>query len=96
MSTEAKPMILNIQVPKEAEEALRAEWGDLDLAAKDALLIESYRTGKISVGFLAQVLGQSRWDAERWLAQRGVNWNYGLDDLEADRATIARLDAGKP
>jgi predicted HTH domain antitoxin len=84
-------MHVNINIPQEAEAALRREWGDLDQAARDALLVESYRTGKISIGFLAATIGVSRWEAEQWLAQRGVTWNYGLDDLEEDRRTLADL-----
>ena len=84
-------MHVHINIPHEAEDVLRREWGDLDQAARDALLVESYRTGKISIGFLAATLGVSRWDAERWLTQRGVSWNYGLDDLEDDRRTLGEL-----
>jgi predicted HTH domain antitoxin len=84
-------MHVNINIPQEAEVVLRREWGDLDQAAKDALLIESYRAGKISLGFLSETLGISRWEAEQWLGQRGVTWNYGLDDLEDDRRTLGEL-----
>lgn len=78
-------MDLSINLSKEAEATLRTEWGDLELAAKESLLIESYRTGRISLGFLAETLSVSRWDAEKWLGERSVTWNYGPDDLEADR-----------
>jgi predicted HTH domain antitoxin len=82
-------MHVRINIPPEAEDVLRREWGDLDQAAKEALLIESYRAGKISIGFLAETLGVSRWEVEHWLGSRGVNWNYGIDDLESDRKTLA-------
>jgi predicted HTH domain antitoxin len=87
-------MHVRIDIPREAEDVLRREWGDLDQAAKEALLIESYRAGKISLGFLAEILGVGRWEAERWLGKRGVTWNYGLDDLESDRKTLADLFGG--
>jgi predicted HTH domain antitoxin len=83
--------MVQIDIPKQAEDALRSEWGDLEQAAKEALLIESYRAGKITVGFLAEQLGVSRWEAESWLGSRGVHWNYSLEDLEADRKTLAAL-----
>lgn len=82
-------MHVRINIPRAAEDALRQEWGDLDEAATQALLIESYRTGRISLGFLAELLGVSRWEAEHWLGSHGVTWNYGLDDLENDRKTLA-------
>lgn len=88
-------MHVRIDIPRQAEDVLRREWGDLDRAAKEALLIESYRAGKISLGFLAEILGVSRWEAEQWLGKHGVNWNYGLDDLESDRQTLADLFGGQ-
>lgn len=84
-------MRLTIDISDDVEAVLRAEWGDLNRAAKESLLIESYRTGKISIGYLARALGFSRWDAEHWLAERGVAWNYGPEDLEADRLTLEAL-----
>jgi predicted HTH domain antitoxin len=85
-------MTLSIDIPKDLEEALRAEWGgNLEQAAKEALLIESYRAGKISVGFLAQLLRVTRWEVESWLASRGVKWNYDADELDADHRTLTDL-----
>ena len=33
----------------------------------------------------------TRFQAEEWLGSRGVNWNYSIEDLEADRKTLAAL-----
>lgn len=88
-------MTVKINIPHDVEETLRAAWGDLDRAATEALIIESYRTGKLSIGEVARLLGvPTRFDAEQWLGRRGVNWNYSLEDLEADRETLARLSGG--
>jgi predicted HTH domain antitoxin len=84
-------MAVIIDIPKRIEDALRAEWGDLEQAARDALLIESYRSGKISIGFLAESLGIGVIEADRWLAERGVPLNYSAEDLEADRKTLGEL-----
>jgi predicted HTH domain antitoxin len=82
-------MSVSFNIPKPFEDVLRAEWGDLDLAAKDALVIESYRTGKLSIGQVADLLGlATRLMAEKWLGERGVAMNYGLDDLEDDRNAL--------
>ena len=89
-------MAILIDIPKELEQDLRAEWGDLERAAKEALLIESYRSGKLSIGYLAEILGMGVIEAENWLGQRGVNWNYSTEDLEADRKTLSRLLDKKP
>lgn len=84
-------MHVRIEISEDAEAVLRREWGDLDKAARDSLLIESYRSGRVSIGFLAQALSISRWDAEKWLGARGVRWNYSLEDLEDDRTTMREL-----
>jgi len=85
-------MSISFDLPKPLEAALRAEWGDLDQAAKEALIIESYRTGRLSIGQVAEFLGlATRFQAEKWLGERGVTWNYSPDDLEDDRGTLDRV-----
>ena len=73
-----------------AEEQLRKAFGpDLDEAARDALLINGYRNGRLSLGFLAEVLGlPTRLEVQEWLAARNVPLNYDVDELEADRAAV--------
>ena len=88
-------MSVSFNIPKSLEDTLRAEWGDLDQAAKEALIIESYRTGKLSIGQVAEFLGfEIRFQAEKWLGDRGVTWNYSLDDLEADGHTLDAMLPG--
>ena len=84
-------MSVTIDISKPAEDALRAEWGDLEQAAKEALLVESYRVGKISVGFLAEALGMGVIEADKWLLARGVSLNYSLEDFRADGRTGEEL-----
>lgn len=86
-------MAINIDLSKSAEELLRRAFGgELSRAALEALVIEGYRSGKLGIGQVREVLGlDSRWDAEAWLGGRGVDWNYSLEDLEEDRATLAKL-----
>ncbi|MGB3768278.1 MAG: UPF0175 family protein [Phormidesmis sp.] len=63
----------------------------------EAYLIEQYRQGEISCGKLGKLLGMSsRWDAEAFLQERGVDLPYSMDDLAQDTATLQRLrDEGK-
>ncbi|MFZ4574194.1 MAG: UPF0175 family protein [Phycisphaerales bacterium] len=86
-------MAISINMPKDDEQALRAAWGDgLDRAAREGLLIESYRAGKISLGYLAELLGlETSIEAQGWLSKRGIHLNYSLEDLEADRKSLATL-----
>ena len=84
-------MSVTIEMPRDMEDRLVAEWGNLSQAAKEALAIESYRTGKISVEFFAKMLGMGVLDADEWLARRGVPLSYSADDLDADRKTLGEL-----
>lgn len=83
---------VSFELPESLAAALSRGWGDLSVAAKEAFAIESYRSGRISLGYLAQLLGLSGViEAGQWLAARGVDMNYSLADLEADRATLQSL-----
>ncbi len=86
-------MSITLNISSEAEQALRQAWGEqLDRAALEALATDGYRTGKFGTGMVCQILGlESRWDAEEWLAKRGLCRNYSVEDLEADRRTLASL-----
>ena len=91
-------MTVTVHLPQESEAAfLRAFGQDLDRAALEALSVEGYRLGKLSLGEVAHVLGlETTVVAQAWLAARGVSLNYSLDDFQADRETLARvLEADK-
>lgn len=89
-------MTVRFDLPHDMEQHLRREFGDLDQAAKEALLIESYREGRLSAGKIAEILGKGVIETYEWLNLHGVPLNYTLDDLQADRATIARLFPDMP
>lgn len=85
-------MQIVIDIPRELAEALNAPGCDLSATVKDALIIESYRTGRLSIGQVARLLGlPTRFAAEQWLGKRGVNWNYSLEELESDRKSLNRF-----
>jgi hypothetical protein len=86
-------MTLSIDIPAELEAELKQSLGpDLNRAALESLVAEGYRTRKLGIGQVRRLLGfASRFDAEEWLAARGLHWNYGLDDLEADRVALETL-----
>jgi predicted HTH domain antitoxin len=44
--------------------------------------------GKISLGFLAEMLGMDVIEADRWLSERGIPLIYSCADLEADRCDL--------
>ncbi len=86
-------MSISINISAAAEATLREAWGpDVGTAAFEALLIEGYRTGKLSLGDIAAILGlETRLQAESWLGARKVSLNYSVADLESDRETLNRV-----
>ncbi len=74
------------------EETLKKAFGqDLDRAALEALAIEGYRTAKLTAGEVARILGlETSIAAQAWLAQHGVELNYALEDLDADRESLSK------
>lgn len=86
-------MAITFELPQDVEHVLRERFGDLDQAAKEAFLVQSYRESRISVGQVARVLCMGVVEAQAWLADRGAPLNYGASDLEQDRKTLAELSA---
>jgi len=82
---------VTFELPSEVERHLQGALGDLGQAAKQALLIDAYRHGQISIGGLAKTLGKGVSEAEQWLADHGVPQNYDLEAYRADMRTIERL-----
>jgi predicted HTH domain antitoxin len=87
-------MHVTIDIPEQLSEVFGA---DLSTAAKEALLIDAYRMGRVSLGFVTEVLGlATRLDAQRWLAVRRVPLNYDAAELEADRQVLAHRLRAEP
>jgi len=86
-------MAITLELPPEVEETFRQALGpNVERAALEALIVEGYRTAKLSTGDIADILGfETRLEAEQWLASRGMHLNYSLEDLEDDRATLERV-----
>ncbi len=85
-------MAITIQLPPEIEQELRRETPNLDESTREQFLISKYREGKLSTGDIAETLGfETRHEAQRWLAERGVPINYSLADLEQDRKNLEEL-----
>ncbi|MGC1274328.1 MAG: UPF0175 family protein [Planctomycetaceae bacterium] len=89
-------MQLTLDIPDDLAAALRAAHGDdLGRAALERLTLDGYRSGRLSLHQVERLLGfADRYQTEAWLGREGANWNYSLDDLDADRQTLDRLLAG--
>ncbi len=85
-------MSITFEIPAELESELTAELGNLNQVAKEAFAIQGYRSGKVSIGVLTQLLGlESRWDAERWLKDRDIPMPLTHEDLEAERVALDQI-----
>jgi predicted HTH domain antitoxin len=80
-----------IDIPVETEKILRAEWGDLSRAASEALLIESYRQGKLSLGQCSEIFGKTIAETEAFFRSRGVDLPITPDDVRDDIAYLERI-----
>lgn len=90
-------MSLTLNLPLSAEQAFLTAWGDqIDRKGLEALAIEGYREGKLSLGKFAELLGfPTTHEADRWLAERGVALNYSEDDFRQDCRTLDELRSPK-
>lgn len=86
-------MSITLELDSEAQQALEKAFGEeLNRAAIEALAIEGYRLGKLSMHQVQELLGfEDRWETQDWLGGRGVSLSYTLEDLESDRATLDRV-----
>lgn len=78
-------MNLAIDLPEDIAERLQARWGDLPRAAREAIVIEGYRSGALSQAEVQRLLGlASRWDTDALLKRAGVFLSYTEEDLSRD------------
>lgn len=85
-------MSITLELPEQAEAALRNAWSDLPKAVLESLAVEGYRAGKFSCAQVGEMLGhESRWESEEFLAAHGVWPGTTLEELGSDFATLDRL-----
>jgi predicted HTH domain antitoxin len=81
-----------ITIGQHTESKLREVLGDeLDRIAEDSLVAEAYRTGRLSIGQAAQLLGRSIADAYGFMKDRRIPVNYTLTDFDADCESLREL-----
>jgi predicted HTH domain antitoxin len=84
-------MTVVIDISAETEKLLQAEWGDLNQAVREALVIESYRQGKLSLGQSSEVLGMSLLETEAFFRRRGVELPMTPEEVHSDQARLERI-----
>jgi len=83
----------SISIPDEFADVLGSSTEERDQRAREALALELYREGKISLrrmGRLAGV-GEDYWAAENFRALHKAPLNYSIGDLESDRQAAEKL-----
>ena len=85
-------MNLTIRIPDDFARRLAAGGGDIARKALEALALEEYRAGRLSVPELRRLLGfEIRAELDGFLKEHGVFEAYTLSDLEQERQDLDRL-----
>lgn len=83
---------ITISVPVEIAAHLAPDESGLSRKALEALAMEGYREGHLSIGQLAEMLGLSVLEAEEFLQSKSVSLNYSMTDFEDDLETAKVLN----
>ncbi|HEV7645523.1 MAG TPA: UPF0175 family protein [Pyrinomonadaceae bacterium] len=83
---------ITISVPAEIAANLALDKSDLPRKTLEALAIEGYREGHLSIGQLAEMLRLSVLEAEEFLQTKNISLNYSMTDFEDDLETAKVLD----
>ena len=88
-------MSVTIELPEEIERQLETEWGNLPRRALEAVALEGYRSGALTLAQLRRILGfETRMEADAFLKQHDVQLEYSVEDLVRDRETLERALTG--
>ena len=82
---------ITIHVPVEIATHLAVDDDQLSRKTLEALAIEGYRDGHLSVGQVAEMLEFSVLQTEEFLHSKNVSLDYSPADFEEDLATLHEL-----
>jgi len=81
-----------IEIPDELLELLGSE-EEAAKEAKQSLVLDLVRRGKISRAKAADLLGMDLWEMPAFLSEYKIPWfNYSKKQMEQDMATLRRFD----
>ena len=83
-------MQVTITLPDEFALKL-GEGADMPRRILEAVVLQRYLTGEISLGRVAELLGLSRWEAEAFLDRHNARLPYTPQMLEEDRRNLAKI-----
>lgn len=86
-------MSLTISIPDDLAAVLGSSPQEREQRAREAIALELYREGKISLRRMGELagVGGDYWAAETFRIQHNVPLNDSFEDLEADREGADRL-----
>ena len=86
-------MSLTISIPDDLAAVLGSSRQEREKRAREAIALELYREGKISLRMMGEFVGVGGdyWAAENFRIQHKVPLNYSSEDLEADREATDKL-----
>lgn len=78
-------MTIAVELPEEIAGQLARKWGDLPARAREAIVVEGYRSGALSQAQVQRFLGHgSEWETDEFLKKAGVYLEYSEEDLARD------------
>ena len=82
-----------ISIPDELAEMLGSSAEERDRRAREALALELYREGQVSLRRMGELagVGGDYWAAENFRVLHKVPLNYSIEDLEADEEVASRI-----
>jgi predicted HTH domain antitoxin len=85
-------MSLTITLPNRIRKHLELGWGDgFSRKASEAIAVEGYRTGVLSIGEIAEMLEISINDADGFLKERGLMVIESIEEIDIDSSNLERL-----
>jgi predicted HTH domain antitoxin len=86
--------VITIEIPEQIHSEFIQNHIDINRRIIEALAIDGYRSGELSPYQVGLILGiDDRSEVEDFLASRGVEMNYGIEDFRQDLATTAQLES---
>ena len=81
---------ITIELPDCLANQLGADADEMARRVLEAVVLEGYRSQRLSRGEVGQLLGLSWQQVEEFLASHGVPYHYAMDDLAEDRGNLKK------
>ncbi len=89
-------MSVIITLPNKIEKQLQDKWGnDLPRKAVEALAVEGYRLGVLSIGQISEMLSLSLNETDGFLKVRGVFAIESIEEIDTDQSVLEKILAEK-